>query len=97
MIRIEPNALYSRSDLIEMLEPVGIDPDTFIARLRPRKVFRAVWYGRDLLAALDQAPALGDQEPATMPAAKNRGGGQKGRGSGRPGAEIEAYMKELKG
>jgi len=58
MIRIERDALYSRADLAEMLEGFGLDVDTFIGRQRPRKVFKGLYYGRDLLAALDGAPAL---------------------------------------
>lgn len=73
MIEIKPNALYTRADLAEMLGPAGIDPDRFIARLKPRKVFRAVWYERDLLKAMDAAPALDGGDKDT-PAPKNSGG-----------------------
>lgn len=59
------DAIYSRADLIKMLEPLGLDADTFIARLQPRKVFKSVWLGSDLLAAFRNAPALskGSERP----------------------------------
>ena len=60
MIRIDPNTLYSRSDLIEMLKPLGIEADGFIARLRPAKRFRLAWWGEDLIEAIQNAPALGE-------------------------------------
>ena len=47
-----------------MLGPAGIDVDTFIGRLRPRKVFRMAWFGEDLLAALRAASPLSDSEGA---------------------------------
>lgn len=31
MIKVHPHALYSRADLTEMLEPLGIDADAFVA------------------------------------------------------------------
>lgn len=61
MIEINPNALYTRSDLINLLEPVGIKADSFVARIRPRKVFRPVWLGKDLLDAIASAPPLADR------------------------------------
>ena len=77
MIRIDPHALYTRADLTTMLDGSGVDVDHFIARLRPRKVFKCLFFGRDLLQALETVPALSDRsnqsnEPA-MPAAKNKG------------------------
>jgi hypothetical protein len=56
--RIDPFTLYSRAALIEMLEPLGIDPDAFVARIKPIKRFRMVWYGADLLNAIRIAPEL---------------------------------------
>jgi hypothetical protein len=32
-----------------------------VARLRPRRVFRAAWWGQDLIDAMNSAPALGEQ------------------------------------
>lgn len=72
MTRIDPCALYSRADLEAMLKPLGIDPDGFVSRLKPRKRFRLVWFGEDLLEAIRRAPEL--SEPAPIPAPKNRGG-----------------------
>ena len=50
MMRIEPHALYSRDDLLVLLKPLGIDADGWIARIRPRKRFRAAWWRSDLFA-----------------------------------------------
>ena len=50
MIRLQPHALYSREDLIRMLKPLGIDANGWIARIRPRKRFRAAWWCEDLFA-----------------------------------------------
>lgn len=72
MIRIDPHSLYSRSDLEEMLRPLGIDPDGFIGRLKPRKRFRLAWWGEDLIEAIRRAPEL--SEPVPIPTPKNRGG-----------------------
>jgi len=100
MIEIKTNCLYSRSDLTDMLEPAGVDVDHFISRLRPRKVFKQLYYGADLLKALDAAPALADRpEARELPAAANRGN-KKRRGSARaarPGAKLDAYLQTLKG
>lgn len=97
MIEIKVNCLYSRADLAEMLAPAGLDVDTFIARLRPRKVFKMVWLGADLLKAFEAAPALADRDPAPeLPAAKNRGG-RKSRGAADPCAKLDDYLHTLKG
>ena len=76
MIRIERDCLYSRADLSEMLNGSGIDVDTFIARLKPRKVFKALYYGADLLKALDEAPALKERtaDRKAPPKPRNKGG-----------------------
>ena len=58
MIELKPDCLYTRDDLKAMLEPAGVDPDAFVARIKPRKVFRQVWLGSDLLTALRKAPTL---------------------------------------
>ena len=100
MIEIRPNVLYSRADLAEALAPAGVDVDHFIGRLRPRKVFKMLWLGEDILAALRTAPALADRpEGAALPAPANRG--NRGRRGGaaradRPGAKLDAYLQTLK-
>ena len=84
-----------------MLAPAGVDVDHFVARLQPRKVFKQLYYGADLLRALDTAPALAERpEGVAMPAASNRGNRTRGRGSTRgerPGAKLDAYLQTLKG
>jgi hypothetical protein len=85
MIVIHRDALYSRSDLASLLEPLGIDPDTFISRLKPRKVFRSAWWGADLIKAIEQAPSL-----PQMPPAKNSGNRTRRKAAGRSGGELVA-------
>lgn len=76
--RIDPTTLYSREDLGELLEPMGIDPDGFIQRVNPSKRFRRAWWGADLIEAIDRAPCLrlgGNPEPAApRKVAKSRRG-----------------------
>ena len=60
MFEIKSTALYTRIDLIDMLSPLGIDADGWIARIKPVKRFRQVWLGKDLLDAVDRAPPLGE-------------------------------------
>lgn len=62
MVKIEPNAFYSRQDLIDLLDSVGIDADLFIARVRPRKLFRMAWWGEHLIDALRNTEALTTEE-----------------------------------
>ena len=76
MIRIDPHALYSRADLIEMLKDLGIDADGFISRVKPKKRFRLAWFGRDILDAIYDAPVLGEiEKPASRgPQSRKRKG-----------------------
>jgi hypothetical protein len=71
MILIQRDALYTRQDLAELLEPAGVDVDTFISKIKPRRVLRALYRGSDLLTAWDSAMEL--SEPMSLPAAKNSG------------------------
>ena len=61
MLEIKGHAFYTRADLSAMLEPAGVDVDTFIARLRPRKVFHRVFWGEDIIEAMRKAPSLADK------------------------------------
>ncbi len=61
-----------------MFKPVGLDADFVIARLRPRKVFKTLWSGQDLLNALADAKALGDAPLIPdIPGGRCRGGKSK--------------------
>jgi hypothetical protein len=77
-IRIEPNGIYTRDTLKAILDPVGIDVDFFIRRLKPKKVFRLAWFGVHLIEAWEQAPALYETKPT--PNGMNRGN-RRGKGS----------------
>ncbi len=103
MIEIRPHALYSRKDLIELLRPLGINADSFIARIRPRKVFRSAWFGRDLLDALADAPALGGSARESNSRSRKRRaapGTSQGQGRGsarkRTTTRLEASLEPLK-
>lgn len=100
MIKIDRDTLYFRADLAEALTPAGVDVDHFIARLRPRKVFKMVWLGEDILAALRAAPALADREEAhELSMLVDHGNRKRRRGpvrADRPGAKLDAYLKTLK-
>lgn len=87
MVRIDPDTLYSRSDLREILDPLGIDPDFFVQRIRPRKVFKQAFLGADLLEAIKTADPLGSTEKA-LPPAKNKGGRKTKRIGGFDPGEV---------
>ena len=94
MIEIKRDALYSRADLAKMLRDSGIDVDTFIARLKPRKVFKALYYGADLLKALDAAPALKERAAArTSAKPKNKGGRRRRKEMSDQLVPLDALMK----
>jgi hypothetical protein len=101
VIEINPNALYTRADLAEMLAPVGIDADTFVARLKPKRVFRMAWLGKHIVEAFDAAPVLAERGDAgggvSLPAAQNKGNRTRrgGHVDDAPGAKLRAFRKEL--
>lgn len=85
MFKIEPDGFYSRQDLAELLTPVGVDVDTFLGRLKPRKIFRLVWRGQDLLAAWDATASLVERkERAALPPARIRTMRPERQGAGAP-------------
>ena len=94
LIEIRPHCLYSRSDLVDMLSDL-VNVDMFIARLRPRRIIKRLYYGADLLRALDDAPALRDERPVPATA--------KGRRRRRSRVEcatlkpLDDYMSEVRG
>ena len=76
MFKIDPDTLYTRSDLAAMLEGSQVDVDFFTRRLQARKVFRFLWLGSDILEALRTASPLAEKEEAPLPAARNKGNRQ---------------------
>jgi hypothetical protein len=83
VIRIDRDTLYARQDLAELLKDSGVDVDTFIGRMKCRKVFRLLWLGADILEAIRTAPALAerdheDRDPlAAIPGGRRRGRARK--------------------
>jgi hypothetical protein len=75
MFTIEPNTLYTRDDLAQMLAGTGGDVDTFIGRLATRKVFRMLWLGQDLLDAFQKATPLGRHDGEALAIPETHGGG----------------------
>ena len=79
MIEFWPNALYSREDLRTILAAEKMNADSFIAKIRPKKIFRALWLGKHLNDAMAAGPAL--SEKPTLPPGRNKGG-RKAAGNG---------------
>jgi len=98
LIRLEPNALYSRADLAELLKPLGIDADGFISRLKPIKRFRMAWWGTDLIQAIEKVSPLKeraeDKRSADRPHTEN---GRTRRGRKPRFEKLDGYLEELKG
>lgn len=89
MIPLNPDALYSRDDLRELFKTFKLDSDAVIARIKPKKVFRCVWLGSDLLDALRSAPALGE---IVQPKPRKPGRPMKTR---KPQTDsLDAYLQE---
>ncbi len=53
MFKIDPNTLYSKDDIQRELGD-SLDVDTFLNRLQPRKVFKSLYRGKDLLDAWER-------------------------------------------
>ena len=99
MFRIDPYTLYSRKDLSDHLKPMGINADAWITRLKPEKRFRLAWWGRDLIEAIEAAPALAEKHETAEPPAARNGGNRRGRrrAEGRTGAKLDQAIRELRG
>lgn len=95
MFKIERDALYTRQDLAAMLEPAGVDVDHFIGRLRPVKRFKMLYFGFDLLAALETCQPLAEREDApALPAPANRGNRKRRGAAGGPLDGLRRLMRE---
>ena len=81
MFAIDPNALYTKADIARELGD-GMTVEQFLLRLAPRmrRQFKSVFWGRDLIDALN-APAPGERERAGALAVSGgrRGGGRNPR------------------
>lgn len=93
MIEIKPNALYTRDDIIKMLAGFRINPDAFIARIKPVKRFRHAWWGQDLIDAIARAPRLEHSKPEIVIAPVHRRRGRP-RKSEQPVKMIGRWTEE---
>ena len=97
MIRIERDALYTRSDLVELLKPLGIDADGFVARIKPVKRFRLAWWGKDLIDAIQKTPPLGEMGEAENEPEQLRNATGRRRCGREPSFEkLDGYLDELR-
>jgi hypothetical protein len=64
---IQPTALYSKADLVEMLQPFEINVDHFLARVQCVKRFRSAWLGEDLLQAIRTTTPLAGKDGKDLP------------------------------
>jgi len=67
MFKIEEHALYSKRDLADALKDV-CHVETFLRRVRPNRVLKNVYYGRDILAALARLSSAGEDETESLDA-----------------------------
>lgn len=58
MLRIDPDTLYSRPELIQLFSEMKIDFDAWVARAKPVKRLRLAWLGSDLLNAIRAMPDM---------------------------------------
>ena len=64
---IQPAALYSKQDLVEMLKPLEINVDHFLTRVQCVKRFRSAWLGEDLLQAIRNTSPLAAKDGKSLP------------------------------
>lgn len=77
MFEFKNEALYTKADLARFTDQAGLDVHHFLSRLKAPKRFKGLWWGRDILEALEKVPILGDQPQAVSLAPKNQGGRRK--------------------
>lgn len=84
---------FSKDDVRDRVEPAGIDVDTFLSRLNPRKVFKVLFKGSDLNEAYMLAASLEDGvrkpiEPVDLPETRRRRSRKPGKTYGGFSAEV---------
>lgn len=52
MFEIKPHALYSKKDLAEALKDI-CHVETFIRGVKPERILKGVYYGKDIIRAID--------------------------------------------
>lgn len=67
MIEIKSNCFYTRAELMEAFEAIGIDWDALRARINPRKITGAGWWGQHLIDAMNSAEELPSRQPRIPP------------------------------
>lgn len=90
--RFDPDTYYTKPDIKAFCDSVGIDVDTFLSRLNPRKVFKGLYKGSDLNAAYDGALPLEDGrkvvQPVDLPETRKRKSKPAGKTYGGFSAEV---------
>lgn len=58
MFKIDQHTIYTRADLKQELDPIGVTVDWFVQKYQPRKVFKNGWLGSDLIESIQPRQAL---------------------------------------
>jgi hypothetical protein len=93
MIVIRPNALYTRQELRAKLARYGMSVDKFISKIKPLKRFSRLYWGADLIQAIDRLGALDPRLPST---AALKGAARKPRAARRASAPRLVRMENIK-
>ncbi|MCG3197110.1 MAG: hypothetical protein GHCLOJNM_01594 [bacterium] len=56
-MKIDPDTAYTKAALVQLLGD-AVDVDEFLHRLKPKKCFRGLWLGSDILDAWRRCPAI---------------------------------------
>lgn len=100
MFRIDPEGLYSRSELIEAFNDLGVDFDSFVRRAAVPRRLRQAYLGSDLLEAIRLLPCLEglkrSRRPTAVPHSITSPGKPKGNSQQDPGV-IAARMARAVG
>ena len=92
MVEIKPNALYSRNDLGELLQPLGLSVEQFLERVKPPKLFKSVFLGADILEALKTAERLNATKRPLPDAGASIAQLSNRRKESQPGQRLRDYL-----
>jgi hypothetical protein len=91
MFRIDPNTLYSKKDLAEVLTGLA-DIDRFLDRIRPKSVIMGTYLGADLIEAIRATPDYRESRHRAQlehEARAKRSSGKTGGRRNRPSRPID--------